>query len=81
MISTKAITSTTHPQGGNTEPMICGLTGVPHRLFWMRSAWWCHDCRQKIEGCCEGPCPSVPGAESRAQPEIRGTDGRERSAA
>lgn len=40
--------------------MICPLTGVEHRLFWMRSAWWCHDCRQKIESCCEGGgCPSV----------------------
>jgi hypothetical protein len=36
------------------------MTGQAHRLFWMRSAWWCEDCRQKIEGCCEGGgCPSV----------------------
>jgi hypothetical protein len=36
------------------------MTGRPHRLFWMRSAWWCEDCRQKVEGCCEGGgCPSV----------------------
>jgi hypothetical protein len=34
--------------------MLCPLTGRPHRLFWMRSAWWCHDCRQKIESCCDG---------------------------
>jgi hypothetical protein len=40
--------------------MICAMTGGPHRLFWMRSAWWCEDCRQKIESCCEGGgCPSV----------------------
>jgi hypothetical protein len=40
--------------------MICAMTGLPHRLFWMRSAWWCQDCRQKIESCCEGGgCPSV----------------------
>ena len=30
------------------------MTGLPHRLFWMRSAWWYQDCRQKIEACCEG---------------------------
>jgi hypothetical protein len=36
------------------------MTGTEHRLFWMRSAWWCEDCRQKIESCCEGGgCPSV----------------------
>lgn len=41
-------------------PMICQMTGNPHRLFWMCSAWWCADCRQKIESCCEGGgCPSV----------------------
>jgi hypothetical protein len=40
--------------------VLCALTGQPHRLFWMRSAWWCHDCRQKIESCCEGGgCPSI----------------------
>lgn len=40
--------------------MLCAMTGKPHRLFWMRSAWWCEDCRQKVEGCCEGGgCPSV----------------------
>jgi hypothetical protein len=40
--------------------VICAMTGDPHRLFWMRSAWWCQDCRQKVEGCCEGGgCPSV----------------------
>jgi len=40
--------------------MLCEMTGLSHRLFWMRSAWWCQDCRQKIESCCEGGgCPSV----------------------
>jgi Na+-translocating ferredoxin:NAD+ oxidoreductase RnfC subunit len=40
--------------------MICPMTGNPHQLFWMQSAWWCEDCRQKIESCCEGGgCPSV----------------------
>ncbi|HTR74576.1 MAG TPA: hypothetical protein VMH33_04875 [Solirubrobacterales bacterium] len=40
--------------------MLCAMTGQAHRLFWMRSAWWCQDCRQKIESCCEsGGCPSV----------------------
>ena len=40
--------------------MLCAMTGEPHRLFWMRSAWWCADCRQKVESCCEGGgCPSV----------------------
>ena len=40
--------------------MLCALTGNAHRLFWMRSAWWCTDCRQKIESCCEGGgCPSI----------------------
>jgi len=40
--------------------MLCQLTGEPHRLFWMRSAWWCADCRQKVESCCEGGgCPSI----------------------
>jgi len=40
--------------------VLCAMTGLPHRLFWMRSAWWCADCRQKVEGCCEGGgCPSV----------------------
>ena len=43
--------------------MICAMTGQPHRLFWMRSAWWCSDCRQKIESCCEGGgCPSISEA-------------------
>jgi hypothetical protein len=37
------------------------MTGTPHRLFWMRSAWWCRDCKQKIESCCEGACPSASG--------------------
>jgi hypothetical protein len=32
-------------------------------LFWMRSAWWCRDCRQKIESYCEGGgCPSIADA-------------------
>ena len=40
--------------------MLCPMTGDEHRLFWMRSAWWCEDCRQKVESCCEGGgCPSV----------------------
>ena len=44
--------------------MLCALTGNAHRLFLMRSAWWCTDCRQKIESCCEGGgCPSVADAE------------------
>jgi hypothetical protein len=44
----------------NTQSMLCPRTGFPHRLFWMRSAWWCHDCHQKIESCCEGAgCPSI----------------------
>lgn len=43
--------------------MLCPLTGTDHRLFWMRSAWWCHDCHQKIESCCEGAgCPSIAEA-------------------
>lgn len=51
------------------------MTGEPHRLFWMRSAWWCEDCRQKLEGCCEGGgCPSVgevlPVAEAKTGPPI-----------
>jgi hypothetical protein len=47
--------------------MLCPLTGVPHRLFWLRSAWWCEDCRQKIETCCEGACPSA-SAEAVSTP-------------
>jgi hypothetical protein len=43
----------------NTATVICPLTGDTHRLFWMRSAWWCKDCRQKIETCCEGDSPST----------------------
>lgn len=40
--------------------VICAMTGKAHRLFWMRSAWWCADCRQKVESCCEGGgCPSI----------------------
>ena len=43
--------------------MLCPLTGRDHQLFWMRSAWWCHDCHQKIESCCEGGgCPSIAEA-------------------
>jgi hypothetical protein len=46
--------------GGIMGRMLCAMTGQPHRLFWMRSAWWCQDCRQKVESCCEGGgCPSV----------------------
>jgi hypothetical protein len=42
------------------QTVLCEMTGLPHRLFWMRSAWWCQDCRRKIESCCEGGgCPSV----------------------
>lgn len=40
--------------------MVCQLTGRPHRLFFMRAAWWCADCTQKIESCCDGGgCPSL----------------------
>jgi len=57
----------------------CAMTGQRHRLFWMRSAWWCADCRQKVESCCEGGgCPSIaeafltdPAAEHVARPEDR----------
>ena len=51
-----------HPSapGGMIGFVICPMTGGEHRLFWMRSAWWCEDCRQKVESCCEGGgCPSV----------------------
>jgi hypothetical protein len=55
--------------------MLCAMTGEPHRLFWMRSAWWCADCRQKVESCCEGGgCPSVVdalSAHSERQPAAR----------
>ena len=45
--------------------VICAMTGKAHRLFWMRSAWWCADCRQKVESCCEGGgCPSVADVTS-----------------
>jgi hypothetical protein len=51
------------------------MTGNPHRLFWMRSAWWCEDCRQKVEGCCEGGgCPSVAEVLPVAGEEERGQD-------
>lgn len=51
----------------HNHPMICQMTGNPHRLFWMRSAWWCADCRQKIESCCEGGgCPSVAEVQTVA---------------
>jgi Zn finger protein HypA/HybF involved in hydrogenase expression len=51
--------------------MICQLTGKLHQLFWMRSAWWCADCRQKIESCCEGGgCPSI------AEVQVAVTEGR-----
>jgi hypothetical protein len=53
--------------------MFCAMTGQEHRLFWMRSAWWCADCRQKVESCCEGGgCPSVT--------ELRPTPGTPASA-
>lgn len=49
--------------------MICAMSGKAHRFFWMRSAWWCADCRQKVESCCEGGgCPSV----IEAQPDAAG---------
>jgi len=52
----------------HNDSMICQLTGNPHRLFWMRSAWWCADCRQKIESCCEGGgCPSVAEVQTVAE--------------
>jgi hypothetical protein len=41
-----------------TSDGICPMTGEPHRTFWMRSALWCHDCKQKLETCCEGGCGS-----------------------
>jgi hypothetical protein len=51
--------------------MICALTGNAHRLFWMRSAWWCHDCRQKIEACCDGGgCPSVVDASPAGDAQL-----------
>lgn len=55
--------------------MICPLTGRQHRPFWMRSAWWCQDCRQKLETCCEGDCPSSVGATA-AQPGGRAGRGQ-----
>jgi hypothetical protein len=30
------------------------MTGLPHRLFWMRSAWLVPGLPQKVEGRCEG---------------------------
>ena len=48
------------PERRDHEEVLCAMTGLPHRLFWMRSAWWCQACRQKVESCCEGGgCPSV----------------------
>jgi hypothetical protein len=32
----------------------CGLTGLLHRPVYFRSAWWCRECRTKLETCCEG---------------------------
>jgi hypothetical protein len=59
----------------DTRAVLCALTGAPHRLFWLRSAWFCEDCRQKIETCCEGDCPSsaptalaVPNEPNRSEP-------------
>jgi hypothetical protein len=47
-------------RAGKLCGVICSMTGKAHRLFWMRSAWWCADCRQKVESCCEGGgCPSI----------------------
>jgi hypothetical protein len=55
-----AIRLSSSARSGTLSGVICALTGRAHRLFWMRSAWWCHDCRQKIETCCEGGgCPSI----------------------
>lgn len=52
------------------------MTGTAHRLYWLRSAWWCEDCRQKVESCCEGGgCPTVadvlPKAETIGSPSAR----------
>lgn len=48
----------------------CAMTGRDHRLHWMRSAWWCADCRQKIESCCEGGgCPSIAAVLAAAGAE------------
>ena len=57
------------------------MTGEQHRLFWMRSAWWCEDCRQKVESCCEGGgCPTIaevaevaPEARPSGNPVASGT--------
>jgi hypothetical protein len=55
--------------------MHCPMTGAEHQLFWMRSAWWCHDCRQKIETCCEGGgCPSIVDAAAAAHPTAPSPD-------
>ena len=49
--------------------MLCPMTGDQHRLFWMRSAWWCEDCRQKVESCCEGGgCPTIAEIAEVARP-------------
>lgn len=51
----------------------CEMTSLHHRLFWMRSAWWCKDCRQKIESCCESVgCPSV----AEVLPTVAGTSAK-----
>lgn len=60
--------------------MHCPMTGTEHRLFWMRSAWWCHDCRQKVESCCEGGgCPSIVDAVVAMQPRAASLDAVQRS--
>jgi len=46
----------------------------------MRSAWWCHDCRQKVESCCEGGgCPSIVDAVVAMQPRAASLDAVQRS--
>lgn len=57
----------------SVRTVICPLTGKEHRLFWLRSAWWCHDCHQKVETCCEGGgCPSVvEAAPESIEPAFR----------
>jgi hypothetical protein len=61
--------------------MLCPMTGSEHELFWMRSAWWCRDCRQKIETCCEGACPSVADGRAEEMPRPVAETGAVRPAA
>jgi hypothetical protein len=67
-----------HPNGfaggcATNGVLICPLTGEPHKLLWMRSAWWCEDCLQKLETCCDGDCASIAavGAAARAAADER----------